>query len=392
MHSRSLRGLGIVLSALLVVVFSLLPFKPTSAENERVITVYFDGNEQTVVTDAATIGEVLKRAKITVADNDLVEPGTSTLLSAPSYNVNIYRARPVTVVDGEKRVTIITPQSSAPKIAQDAGISLYDEDLTEMSRIDNFLAEDGVGLKLTIKRATPMTLVLYGKLQEIRTQAVTVGDLLKEKSITLSDKDGTNLPLETPISAGLKLDVWRDGVQTVTVEEDIAFETEFIRDGDRPVGYKQVQTAGVTGKRLATYEVNMRNGEEQDRKEIQSVITTQAKNQVEVLGIQHIQGVSDPAANRILGHRLMLSAGFGEDQWPCLLNLWDHESQWGEYKSNSSSGAYGIPQALPGSKMGDGWQYDPVVQITWGLNYIKSRYSTPCGAWNFWLSKTPHWY
>jgi len=100
---------------------------------------------------------------------------------------------------------------------------------------------------------------------------------------------------------------------------------------------------------------------------------------------------STPAGGtRALGKKMMLAAGFGESQWPCLEKLWTKESGWSATAHNSSSGAHGIPQALPGSKMGPGWQSDPVVQISWGLKYIKGRYGSPCGAWNAFLSKG--WY
>jgi hypothetical protein len=91
--------------------------------------------------------------------------------------------------------------------------------------------------------------------------------------------------------------------------------------------------------------------------------------------------------NKALGCALLLEAGFGLDQMGCLDLMWTHESHWNENAHNNSSGAHGIPQALPGSKMavfGDDWETNPVVQIRWGLDYIKKRYSTPCGAWDFW--------
>ncbi len=82
-------------------------------------------------------------------------------------------------------------------------------------------------------------------------------------------------------------------------------------------------------------------------------------------------------------------------QYNCLYNLWVGESNWKVYATNPSSGAYGIPQSLPGSKMGaagSDWQTNPATQIEWGEDYIKSRYGTPCGAYNFWLAQSPHWY
>jgi hypothetical protein len=97
--------------------------------------------------------------------------------------------------------------------------------------------------------------------------------------------------------------------------------------------------------------------------------------------------------NRALGCAILLEIGFGLDQMGCLNTLWTHESGWNERAMNRSSGAYGIPQALPASKMaifGADYQTNPVPQIRWGLDYIKSRYGTPCGAWSYWQSH--NWY
>jgi len=97
--------------------------------------------------------------------------------------------------------------------------------------------------------------------------------------------------------------------------------------------------------------------------------------------------------NRAIGCSLLLAAGFGLDQMPCLDKMWTHESNWRTTAENASSGAYGIPQALPASKMatfGSDYRTNPVPQIKWGLDYIKNRYSTPCGAWSFWQAH--NWY
>jgi hypothetical protein len=91
--------------------------------------------------------------------------------------------------------------------------------------------------------------------------------------------------------------------------------------------------------------------------------------------------------------RLIAEEGWSDSQFSCLDSLWSHESGWRVDATNPSSGAYGIPQALPGSKMsvyGADWRTNPETQIRWGLNYIASRYSTPCGAWYTWQSQG--WY
>jgi len=90
---------------------------------------------------------------------------------------------------------------------------------------------------------------------------------------------------------------------------------------------------------------------------------------------------------------LMGQFGFGSDQFGCLDSLWTRESNWNPAAHNASSGAHGIPQALPGSKMasaGPNWSSDPATQIKWGLGYIQDRYGSPCGAWAH--SESHGWY
>lgn len=102
---------------------------------------------------------------------------------------------------------------------------------------------------------------------------------------------------------------------------------------------------------------------------------------------------SEFSGNRAIGCAELLKKGFGLDQMPCLNKLWNKESNWRTTAENTSSGAYGIPQSLPGSKMaseGDDWRTNPATQIRWGLGYIKGRYGTPCKAWDH--SVATGWY
>ncbi|WP_327280564.1 MULTISPECIES: transglycosylase SLT domain-containing protein [unclassified Streptomyces] len=80
-------------------------------------------------------------------------------------------------------------------------------------------------------------------------------------------------------------------------------------------------------------------------------------------------------------------------QFAAFNNIVSRESGWNHTATNASSGAYGLVQALPGSKMasaGADWKTNPATQIKWGLDYMNSRYGSPVGAWNFW--QTHHWY
>jgi hypothetical protein len=104
-------------------------------------------------------------------------------------------------------------------------------------------------------------------------------------------------------------------------------------------------------------------------------------------------GTPDPGSAKAIAAEMVAARGWGTEQYDCLVALWQKESSWNVYAYNASSGAYGIPQSLPGSKMatvGADWQTNPATQITWGLNYIQGRYGDPCGAYA--SSQSRGWY
>jgi hypothetical protein len=95
-----------------------------------------------------------------------------------------------------------------------------------------------------------------------------------------------------------------------------------------------------------------------------------------------------------LAQQMLAARGWG-GQWAALSALWMGESGFRHTARNPSSGAYGIPQALPASKMasaGADWQTNPATQIKWGLDYIAGRYGTPAAAYAAWQARSPHWY
>jgi TP901 family phage tail tape measure protein len=106
-------------------------------------------------------------------------------------------------------------------------------------------------------------------------------------------------------------------------------------------------------------------------------------------------GGGGSSANQKIGETLAATYGWSGPQWTALRALWNGESGWNERALNKSSGAYGIPQSLPASKMasaGADWRTNPAPQIKWGLSYIKSVYGSPLAAYSKWLSRSPHWY
>ena len=119
------------------------------------------------------------------------------------------------------------------------------------------------------------------------------------------------------------------------------------------------------------------------------VAVLDADNGPAVTGSQDL-AESDP---RDIAKALLGEFGFGADQFSCLDSLYTRESNWQWNADNPTSSAYGIPQALPGSKMssaGADWETNPVTQIRWGLGYIRDRYGSPCGAWG--QSQAVGWY
>ena len=365
---------------------------PAVASDQHVLTIHDRGDEQVLITKASTLGEALKLAGIEIsAGHDVVEPSLDSELVASNYSINIYRARPITVVDGVVKRNITTAEQTPERIAKAAGITIYSEDQTDFSAPSDILS-NGSSQVMSIDRATVVQFTLYGKHAEVRTRATTVEEFLKEKSIKIGANDYLSVDKGQAISTGMAIELWREGKQTVTVEEEVDFEIEKVQDANREAGYREVKTPGVKGKRNATYEIEMKNGQEVSRSEIASVMIEEPKKQVEIIGAK-LPTPTNPTEAQAIGKEMMLAAGFGEDQWGCLYNLWMRESGWRTTAGNVSSGAYGIPQSLPASKMaafGDDYLTNPRTQIAWGLSYIKGRYGTPCGGWSAFQAKG--WY
>lgn len=253
------------------------------ARDGRLITIHDRGQERVILTRAQTIDDALKDANIPVVDDDRVEPGRDTELVATDYTVNIYRARPVVVVDGAVRQKIMTAEQTKQSIATAAGLKLNYEDITELSQSQDIMA-DGAGVILTIDRAAEFILNLYGKSATAYTQGDTVGEMLDQKHVKLGPDDHVSPSKNTPITPGMTISVTRDGVSTVTVEEAIPFTVRQTQDVSQPTSYRKVNTPGVNGKKLVTYEITTEAGQEIKRVAIQDVVLDRPVEQAESVG------------------------------------------------------------------------------------------------------------
>ena len=296
--------------------------KPATKAGEKLVTIYDRGAEKTIVTKARTIREALKLAKFSIDERqDVVEPSLDSEMVAEKYNINIFRARPITIVDGNKRLKITTAEQTPALIAKAAGIEVFEEDKTTLTNSDN-MAVDGANIVMKVDRASMINFVLYGKESVIRTHAKTVGELLKEKNINPKKDDTLSVDRLAKIIPGMKIELWRNGKQTITAEEDVKFEVEKVQDANRDSGYREVKQAGENGKKNVTYEIEMKNGVEVSRKEIASVITKEPKKQVEIVGTKSSTS---------------FSGSFSE----ALARLRSCE---GSYTSNTGNGYYGAYQ------------------------------------------------
>ena len=277
-------GLGVTLLVACVFFGMHPPVLAREVRGRTLITVYDRGQSTAFLTDAHTLGDALTKEGIQLDPRDTVEPSRNEELVASEYKVNVYRARPVVIIDGSVRVKTVSPYQTAERIAEDAGFTLASEDKATLSASTDYVY-DGAGLTLVIHRSIAVTLDLYGRRVELRTQARTVKEMLEEKRIRLGEADHTIPDLSTPITSGMSLRVWREGKQTISVDQAIPFSREIVYDADRPIGYRATQRAGTNGMRTQTYEVEIKDGKEISRVELADVVTREPVKQVEVIGI-----------------------------------------------------------------------------------------------------------
>jgi len=275
------------LLAIAVVSFLIISGGHPTLQREQdvnVVVVNFDKKERTIPTDAKTVGDLLKRMDITLHEGDVVEPGKNTVIASDNFRVNVYRAVPVTIVDGDQKTFTYSAAATPRSIAKQVGITVYPEDNLDLLPTENFLTESSIGERVVIDRAAPVTLNLYGTPASIRTHAETVGDLIKERNIKLAKDDTVQPAANTKITPGTQIFLTRKGTQIVTVEEPIAMPIETVPDSSLAYGTTAVRQQGAPGKKLVTYQLQLQNGVEVGRKPIQEVVAQQPVKQIVAKG------------------------------------------------------------------------------------------------------------
>lgn len=358
----------------------------------KVVQLYVDGERRIVPTRANTVGDVLQKAGIELREGDVVEPTADTPIISQDFDVNVYRAKPITVVDANgQKYTAKVPDSTPAAMARKAGATVYPEDKVVVADSGDTIQDGVLGAKFVIERAIPININLYGNNIPTRTHAKTVAQALQEKGIKAIAGDTVQPALDTALAPDTQIFITSVGKQLATVEEAIPQPEEKISDPNTAAGTRVVKDPGSPGRRVITYEIVLENGREVSRRPIQEVIASQPVKRVIAEGTKLV--ISNPSANVAIGQRLAAERGWSGNEFQCLYQLWQKESKWNHLANNRNSGAYGIPQSLPGSKMGSvapDWQTNPETQIKWGLGYIARSYKTPCSAWA--KSQSSGWY
>lgn len=296
-----------------------------SVEEAKFVTFFDEGKKLTVKTDARTVGEAIERAGYIVNKGDIVEPGAETEINMDDFFINIYRARPVVVKDGAVEKYLMTASYDYKSIVKDAGLTVYDGDEIKMMMNDNFL-ESGVA---NIYQIT------------------------------------------------------RNGGRTLTEEVEIPFTEETVVDASLETGKSEVRQLGEVGMKKVYYNVYYVDNKEVSRELVKEEVVREPVTRITVKGAKRsLPPDSGTCADWVR------EAGVSEEDLPAALDLIYHESGCRVDAANVSSGAYGIPQALPGDKMasvGADWETNPVTQIRWMAGYV-NRYGGWQGAINFWYA------
>jgi uncharacterized protein YabE (DUF348 family) len=359
------------------------------ANDTKIVNVYVDGENQTHTTRAKTVGDLLSRLDVKTIDEDIVEPAKSEVILEDNTQINVYRARPVEIVDGDRTISVLSAQRSARLIAADAGIELLPEDDINLSTRDTTLLNSSASEQLVIDRSVEIKLTVYGVLTTVRTTSDTIEELLKEENIEIID--GENIQpqeLQTPVKSGMLISINKPGVKTLAITEVIPYQTDIDTDPNLPIGQTEIRSQGVNGEQAVIYEIEEKDGVEVSRKQLQTIVTKNPITEIKVKGTKQATlssniNVSDDKI------ALMAAAGISPDDYAYVDFIISKESRWRPGALNGGSGAYGLCQSLPASKMasaGADYLTNPVTQLRWCSGY-SSRYGGWQGAYNAWLDQ-----
>ncbi|MDO5719934.1 MAG: G5 domain-containing protein [Actinomycetaceae bacterium] len=391
-HARSRRRIVYAASAASAFVIGLASLNIAQAHTTVLLEV--DGLTRPVSTWDNSVSGVLRAADIEVGEYDSVTPAPAARLADWS-TVTVRHAHQVSISTDNGTRTVWTTAESLDEILGsirfDATIPAQRSGPREelhpiaVAGTTVHVRADGKSVPVVLERTFDVTRVL------------------ERAGVEVSPIDRVHVQHDA--AGALEIVVQRVSRGTVTTTEEVDYEVVEEETDELAQGKRSVETEGVKGERTIVRYQQSVDGTLLVDTEISNSVTTDPVDEVVLVGTadpeelaarlrsqgKYVDAVGDPlpstaysgADPRGIAQQMVADRGWGDDQFSCLLTLWERESHWNPHAHNASSGAYGIPQSLPGSKMasaGADWRTNPETQIRWGLGYISNRYGTPCGA------------
>ena len=396
--------------------------------NDVALTI--DGKTTAVETRERTVADVLAAQDVKLGEHDVVLPAADTKIT-DDMDITVMVARLLEVnVDGESREVWTTG-----KTVQEA-LAFLDLDAADSKLSASRSAAIGrEGLSVDIITAKDVKLVSAGE-EEAKRYAGTVGELLAEEGIKPDSDDIVEPAAGTLLEDGMTVKFVSVEVKSSTKDKAIPFAKKTVESDKMAKGTTKVTTKGVEGTKRETWKTVLHDGAEKsstlEKEEVikkpvteittigtyvepepepvvekpkpsekasskasasaSSSKTAEAKTTKKAESKQTETKKAEPArtSTRSGGkYDWMRAAGIPESQWQYVDYIVSRESGWNPRARNRSSGACGLVQALPCSKLGANWA-DPVHALRWQYSYVKSRYGGYAGAYSFWQRN--HWY
>lgn len=356
-----------------IVVVSSVGTGAAAAAMDKEITLSVDGQEQQVRVWGATVQDALDAHDLELTERDEVVPAADQRISEGS-SVSVSFARPVTaLVDGEERTIWTTATTLADALDE---IGLHDPASRLSVDRSTPLGREG----LTFAASTPkgVEVLLGGVSHPTRSTAADVASLLAESGIVVDGDDRVTPSLDTPVTEGLVVDVQR--VEVLDVREWQPIEHQSVKTDDDTLakGTEKVTQEGSNGEKIITWTITYVEGLEESRIWLGEEVAIAPVDELVSVGTKVGAVPAAGGGTTYAGSHSdwMSAAGINPADWSAVEILINRESTWNPNAVNPSSGACGLVQALPCSKLGPNWN-DPVVALQWGDNYVKQRY----GGW-----------
>lgn len=328
-HTRvSLVVFGVIISALTFATVFKQITKNTFAEEENgsyhvseshFVTFYDQGKKHTVKTSAETVGEALTQAGYTLDASDKIEPSLATKINMDNFYINIYRARPVTIIDGRTKKYYMTASYDEKTIAEEAGFSVYDGD--EISLVENT--------------------------DFLETGASTVYKII------------------------------RNGGQTATSEINLPYDEQVIKDYSMPVGENKVEQVGEDGLRVVKYKVEFKDGVEVSREVISDEVVREPVKRIVKEGARSASAGATTSAseNEQITWQFLTSNGFSAEQAAGIMGNLQQEHH---FQTSDTAGGLGIAQWTGGRRtnlLSRDNPYDIYTQLQFLLDELNTGYS-----------------